>query len=210
MHPVSSLNNLQVRIEHKDDIVACGLRAILGAQWGMTVCGEPDATGPDACAVLVCDYEKAIERASAARRDAGPAPATSPRILVFTARHSEQDVRQALSMGVHGYLLADAMRDEIVRAVRAVGAGQRHLSPEVADRIAESLAHTPLTPREHEVLGRLGAGQCNKAIARQLGISVATVKAHVSAMMDKMNARNRTQVVSKAVQRGLLTGHRFA
>ncbi|MFN6997119.1 MAG: LuxR C-terminal-related transcriptional regulator [Aquincola tertiaricarbonis] len=199
MHPVSRIHSLPVGIEHKDDIVACGLRALLSAQPGLTVCDG-------ACEVLVCDYDKALENAAGARGDAGPAP----RILVFTTRHGEQEVRQALSMGVQGYLLADAVQDDIVRGVRALGAGQRYLSPVVADRIAESLAHTPLTPREHEVLGGLGAGQCNKAIARQLGISVATVKAHVSAMMDKMNARNRTQVVSKAVQRGLLAGHRFA
>ena len=102
--------------------------------------------------------------------------------------------------------MADASLEETLRGVRAVAQGQRFLSAAVADRVAASFVYAPLTPRETDVLDGLGAGHCNKAIARQLGISVGTVKAHVSAIMDKMNAGSRTGAVRVAAQRGLLAG----
>lgn len=207
MNAVSSHSKVQVVIDHPDDLVSCGLRAIFGAQADMEVVDAAGAgTTNAAITVIVCDHDKAIPLATAWRQDDRLAGPGRMRVLVLTARSSEQEVREAVSAGVHGYLLSGAGVDEILRGVRTLAAGHRFLSPAVADRIADSLVYTPLTPREHQVLHRLGAGQCNKAIARQLGISVATVKAHVSAMMSKMNAGNRTQVVSRALQRGLLQG----
>jgi DNA-binding NarL/FixJ family response regulator len=201
----------RVGIVHKDDIVACGLRTTIGSQSDMEVLQREGAEVlPNPCDVAVCDFESGIAMAQSAREAGGTRPAGMPRILIFTSSMGEQVIRQALSLGVQGYMLADATLEDIVRGVRMVAAGQRYLSPAVAERMAESFAYTPLTPRETDVLAWLGAGQCNKTIARQLGISVATVKAHVTALMEKMNAGNRTQVVSKAAQRGLLRDRHFA
>jgi DNA-binding NarL/FixJ family response regulator len=201
----------RVGIVHKDDIVACGLRATIRTQSDMEVHeGEVARDLSSPCTVVVCDFESGIALAQSAREAAGNRSASAPRILIFTSSIGVQGIRHALSLGVQGYMLADAALEDIVRGLRAVATGHRYLSPAVADRIADSLAYTPLTPRETDVLAWLGTGQCNKVIARQLGISVPTVKAHVTALMEKMNAGNRTQVVSKAVQRGLLQEHHFA
>jgi DNA-binding NarL/FixJ family response regulator len=85
-----------------------------------------------------------------------------------------------------------------------LASGRRYLSASVAQHIAESLTHATLTPREHEVLDCLATGQCNKTIARHLEISVTTVKAHVQAIMGKLDASSRTHAVSIAAQRGLV------
>lgn len=199
---------LRVGIVHEDAIVACGLRATLQTQPDMEVhVADGAANLPGDCVLVVCDFNTGLVLAQAARSAAGGmAGRVAPRVLVFTSSFSEQGICRALSLGVHGCLLADASLDETVRGVRAVAQGQRFLSAAVADRVAASFVYAPLTPRETEVLGGLGAGQCNKVIARQLGISVGTVKAHVSAIMDKMNAGSRTRAVRVAAQRGLLGG----
>ena len=206
MNPNQDCQTLRVGIVHNDAIVACGLRAMLETQPDMDIHPAAHAASlPGGCALVVCDFDTGLALAQAARRAAGvQSGGASPRILVFTSSFSEQGICRALSLGVHGCLLSDASMDEVVRGVRTVARGQRFLSAAVADRVAESFVYAPLTPRETDVLGGLGAGQCNKAIARDLGISVGTVKAHVSALMDKMNASSRTRVVSVAAQRGLL------
>jgi DNA-binding NarL/FixJ family response regulator len=201
---------LRVAIVHNDAIVACGLQAMLGAQPGLHVHRAADvASLPEGCVVVVCDFNTGLALAQSARGAAGAtAGASAPRILVFASAVSEQGICRALSLGIHGCLLSDASADDVVRGVRTVAQGQRFLSAAVADRVAASFVYTPLTPRETDVLGGLGAGHCNKAIARHLGISVGTVKAHVSAIMAKMNAGSRTRVVSVAAERGLLqTAH---
>jgi DNA-binding NarL/FixJ family response regulator len=212
MNTTQDCPTLRVGIVHDDAIVACGLRAMLGTQPDMEVHHAEDAASlPGGCALVVCDFATGLALAQRARSAAGALPGgTAPRILVFTSSFSEQGICRALSLGVHGCLLSDASMEEIVRGVRTVAQGQRFLSAAVADRVAASFVYAPLTPRETDVLGGLGAGQCNKAIARHLGISVGTVKAHVSAIMDKMNAGSRTRAVSVAAQRGLLEALRPA
>ncbi|RYF54109.1 MAG: response regulator transcription factor [Comamonadaceae bacterium] len=126
------------------------------------------------------------------------------RVLVHTESASDFHVRHALSVGVHGYVVPGTAAAELLQCVRAVAAGQRYLSADVAHRLAESLSYAALTPRESDVLAGLSGGQCNKLIARQLGISVTTVKAHVNAIMKKMSVESRTQAVSVAAQRGLV------
>jgi len=153
------------------------------------------------CEVLVCDFDTAM--AVMAAPQSAP-KASMLRVLVFTEHMSERHVRQALSQGVHGYVVPGPSTTEVEQAVWSVAAGQRYLSAAVAHRVAESLSYASLTPRETDVLDGLSGGRCNKLIARQLGISVATVKAHVNAIMKKMSAGSRTQVVSVAAQRGLV------
>jgi DNA-binding NarL/FixJ family response regulator len=196
---------LRVDIAHRDAIVACGLYATLQAHddLHMAMCSHADASGR-CCDVIVCDLETgmAVARQASAR---GATPSVSaPLMLIFTSHISEEGIRQALALGVQGYVLSSAPLDELAHAVRTVASGQRHLSPMAAQRVAGSGRSASLTPREYDVLGWLGAGQCNKAIARQLGISVAGVKAHVKAIMGKLSAASRTQAVSIAARRGFI------
>jgi DNA-binding NarL/FixJ family response regulator len=173
---------LRVDIAHRDAIVACGLYATLQAHddLHMAMCSHADASGR-CCDVIVCDLETGMAVARQASARGATPSASAPLMLIFTSHISEEGIRQALALGVQGYVLSIA-----------------------AQRVAGSGRSASLTPREYDVLGWLGAGQCNKAIARQLGISVAGVKAHVKAIMGKLSAASRTQAVSIAARRGFI------
>lgn len=204
MQTVHDLQSLQVSILCKDALVACGLLVTLSTHLGLRaqVCATPSEL-PRRTDVVICDFETGV--ALAHNLQAGSMlPSEAPRILIFDTYVSEHGIRRALSLGVQGCVLSSSPLEELVRAVRALASGQRFLTAEMAHRIAESISYAPLTARESDVLEWLGSGQCNKVIARNLGISVTTVKAHVKAIMEKMKANSRTQAVSVAAQRGLV------
>lgn len=204
-HLPACTEGVRVLILHRDAILAFGLNATLHAQHDFQVQqGVRDHSCERDFDVIVCDHETGVALAPSMRQRGCGAQEACARILVFGPVSAESCVRRALEAGVHGYVNADSPIDELARGVRVVAKGQRYLSASVAQRLAESLTHAALTPREIDVLDWLAAGQCNKSIARQLGISVATVKAHVQAIMIKMDATSRTQAVSIAAQRGLV------
>lgn len=197
-------NPTRVLVLHAEAIVGFGLSAALGGQPGFDVrLGALPADAPSAADadVVVCDYDTGLRLARAARQ---PGLQRRARLLVMTAQDREQAVRLALEGGVHGYLLQGCPVDEFVTGVRAVARGQRFLSLAVAQRMADSMSREALTGRESEVLDLLACGRCNKSIARELQIAVGTVKAHVKAIMAKLEASSRTQAVSVAAQRGLV------
>lgn len=122
----------------------------------------------------------------------------------FVGIDREWEIRRALEHGVRGYLLVGCALDELAVGVRAVHRGARHLSTEVAARLAESVALEPLTAREEQVLRLVAEGLCNKAIGRKLGIAVGTVKSHLKSAFDKLDVESRTQAVAAVERRGLL------
>jgi DNA-binding NarL/FixJ family response regulator len=122
--------------------------------------------------------------------------------------HREQEVRRALEAGVQGYVLLGCSTIEMVEAVRVVGRGSKYLCLQVAQRMADSLTRENLTERELDVLALLSAGCSNKVIARDLDIAVGTVKAHVKGIMGKLAASSRTQAVTVAAERGLVSVER--
>jgi DNA-binding NarL/FixJ family response regulator len=195
----------RVLVLHAEAIVGFGLAAALQAQAGFEVqVGAPPHNGhaQDDFEVVVCDYDTGLGLARAAKRQNPQRSAA--RLLLMTAQDREQAVRLALECGVHGYMLQGCPVEEFVTGVRTLARGQRFLSLAVAQRMADSMTREALTGRESEVLDLLACGQCNKAIARDLRIAVGTVKAHVKAIMGKLEASSRTQAVSVAVQRGLV------
>ncbi len=135
------------------------------------------------------------------------------RALVFTAFDTDDRIVGAVRAGAQGYLLKGAPRDELFNAIRVVGAGGSLLQPVVASKLLQRLSAPPppaarpgesLTEREREVLTLLAQGRPNKEIAVALSISERTVKFHVSAILAKLGAGNRTEAVTIAVQRGLV------
>jgi NarL family two-component system response regulator LiaR len=154
-----------------------------------------------------------------------------PRIIVFTAFDNDERIIHAVQAGANGYLLKGAPRDEIFNAIRVTMQGGSLLQPIVASKLLrhmgqQSLPGTPvsaspvsasgarhlppqepLTERELEVLNLLAQGMPNKEIAAHLVISERTAKFHVSSIMGKLGATNRTEAVSLAAQRGLITLH---
>jgi DNA-binding NarL/FixJ family response regulator len=142
----------------------------------------------------------------ATRRAAQIAPATA--VLVVSMVDDDDSVFAALAAGARGYILKGASADEITAALRTVAAGGAVFGAGVASRL---LARTParlrasvplpdddLTAREREVLDLLADGASNRHIARSLGISLKTVQNHVSRILDKLQAADRTQAVLRA------------
>ena len=146
---------------------------------------------------------------------AGPDP--RPRVLILTTFDLDQYVYAALSAGASGFLLKDVTPEQLVAAVRLVQAGDALLAPAITRRLIERFAvrgqpdesrHrslATLTPREVEILGRLGRGLTNAEIAGVFQLSQATVKTHVARILAKLDIRDRTQAVITAYETGLIT-----
>jgi NarL family two-component system response regulator LiaR len=138
-----------------------------------------------------------------------------PRIIVFTAFDNDERIIHAIQSGADGYLLKEAPREEIFKAIRVTMEGGSLLQPIVASKLlrhvgrpsqqANHMSVDELTERELEVLRLLAQGMPNKEIAAQLVISERTAKFHVSSIMGKLGATNRTEAVALAAQRGLIT-----
>lgn len=142
-----------------------------------------------------------------------------PRIIVFTAFDNDERIIAALEAGANGYLLKGAPREDIFNAIRITMQGGSLLQPVIASKLlrhmgqqsvprhpaAQQALYEALTERELEVLTLLAQGMPNKEIAAHLTISERTAKFHVSSIMGKLGATNRTEAVSLAAQRGLIT-----
>ena len=134
------------------------------------------------------------------------------RVVVLTMMQDDESVFSALRAGARGYLLKGAPRQEILRVVRAVGAGDVVFGPNVADRVIRFFGEPPpvrtdvfpeLTDREREVLTRIAAGLENDEIARELDLSVKTVRNHASNIFAKLHVAHRAQAIVRAREAGL-------
>ncbi|WP_370356241.1 response regulator [Catenulispora sp. MAP12-49] len=209
-----------IRLLIVDDhpIVRDGLRGVFDGEEGFEVAGEASdgaqaleraaELGPD---VVLMDLRmpamggvEAIRRLRADRPDI--------RVLVLTTYDTESDVLPAIEAGATGYLLKDAPREDLIRAVRAAAEGQPVLAPTVAQRLMTRVQAPPapvpageaLTDRELEVLRLVASGTTNRETARTLFISEATVKTHLLHAYAKLGVRDRAAAVSEAYKRGLL------
>lgn len=126
------------------------------------------------------------------------------KIIALTSFDGDQDIYRALEAGVRGYLLKEMVHTEVLNAIRKVDAGQKLMSQEVAERIAEYFPQVALTPREVEVLALVAQGLANKEIAAKLGTANGTVKIHVQNILAKLNATDRTRAVTIGLQRGII------
>jgi DNA-binding NarL/FixJ family response regulator len=129
---------------------------------------------------------------------------TTAHIVIVTDDESEASIRRAMEVGVRGYLLLGATPASIVEAIHCVTRGGTALDPVVASKMLDSLSGVPITSRELQVLGLLMAGLSDKAIAHRLGIRPGTAKCHVKRLLEKLNARSRTEAVAIAQRRGLV------
>jgi DNA-binding NarL/FixJ family response regulator len=131
----------------------------------------------------------------------GPQPA---RIVVLSNYRGSEDIYRALRSGAKAYLTKDASGDELINAIQNVYRDLRYLPRIALDRLAERMPAVELTPRESEVLVCITQGRSNREIAEELRIADKTVRIHVSSVLDKMGARDRTQATIYALQRGLV------
>jgi DNA-binding NarL/FixJ family response regulator len=125
------------------------------------------------------------------------------RVIVLTTYPGDAQALGSLRAGALGYLLKTGLDAELFEAIRAVQAGKRYLPAEIAAELGRHAADDTLSAREVEVLRRVAAGQSNKRIARELGISENTVKAHIRSILPKLEASDRTHAVTIAIKRGI-------
>ena len=124
------------------------------------------------------------------------------RLIALTTYGGDEDIRRALNAGVQAYLTKDVLHDELLKAIRAVHAGERYLPSAIAAALSSQLPD--LTTREIQVLHLIVQGLANKQIAFNLSIAEHTVKNHVKNILSKLGVQDRTQAATAAIQRGIV------
>ncbi len=210
---------MSIRILVADDhpVVLDGLVAILGTQPdfdvigtavnGLEVVAQTEMLRPD---VLLIDLQMP-EMDGVQALETLRAKGIAVRVIVFTAFDTDERILGAVQAGAEGYLLKGAPREELFEAIRVVNAGGSLLQPIVMSKLMRHISQREdakavetLSPREHEVLQLMARGLQNKEIAAELVISERTVKFHVSSILGKLGAGNRTEAVTMALQQGLI------
>jgi DNA-binding NarL/FixJ family response regulator len=126
------------------------------------------------------------------------------RIVILTTYKGDVQVLRALKAGARGYVLKGHVRRELLETIRAVHAGQKRIPAEIAVELADHVADEDLTPRELAVLRLIAGGNANKQIAHQLSITEETVKSHVTSVLAKLGANDRTHAVTIGLKRGII------
>lgn len=214
---------MTVRVVIADDqeLVRTGLRMILDAQPDIEVIGEA-ADGAEAVALArslrpdVCLVDirmPVLDGLEATRELAGPGVADPLPVVVITTFDLDEYVYEALRAGARGFLLKNAGPALLTQAVHAAARGDALIDPNVTVRLLEAFADSapaaapmqpvePLTEREEDVLAAVARGQGNAEIARELHLSLSTVKTHLGSLMAKVGARNRVELAIWAYETG--------
>jgi DNA-binding NarL/FixJ family response regulator len=205
-------DGVRIRVLAADDhpVVRLGIAAMLANEPDLEVAAEAgngaeavalfEARRPD---VVLMDLQMPEMGGVAAIR-AIRALDPGARVIALTTYEGDADIHRALSAGACAYLIKDALVEELVAAIRSAAAGRRVIPAPVAVRLAEFTPRADLTAREQEVLRHVARGLANKEIARAIGRSSETVKAHLESIFQKLGARDRTHAVTIALQRGII------
>jgi DNA-binding NarL/FixJ family response regulator len=202
-----------VRVIIVDDhpVVREGLRAVLSTDPGITVlaeCGSGEeavrAAAEMAPDVVLMDLRlPGLDGVAATRQIVAGGKSA---VLVLTTYDTDGDIARAIGAGAVGYLLKDTPRRDLAAAVRATARGETVLAAPVAAKLVNHVrGASSLTERETEVLQRIARGLSNPEIGRELFISEATVKSHVTRIFGKLSVRDRTAAVTAAIARGILS-----
>jgi DNA-binding NarL/FixJ family response regulator len=214
--------DLRVLIVDDQDLVRAGFSVILQSEPGITVVGEA-RNGQEALArilelrpdVVCMDVQMPVmDGLEATRRIAVQAPGTG--VLILTTFDRDDYLFDALTAGASGFLLKNSTPEKLIEAVQTIGRGDALLAPDVTRRVIErcagrstsaptaSPALDELSGREREVLGLLARGMSNSEIARTLYVGEATVKSHVSKVLQKLGLRDRVHAVVFAYENGIV------
>ncbi|HEY3832052.1 MAG TPA: response regulator transcription factor [Acidimicrobiia bacterium] len=214
---------ITVALADDQALVRAGFRALLDAQDDIEVVAEAangdeaftavSATHPDV--VLMDIRMPGTDGLAATQRIRAESRLDDVRVVILTTFELDEYVFAALRAGATGFLVKDTEPVELLRAVRAVAAGDALLSPSVTRRLVEAFARNSretnvdtdlgvLTKREREVMALVAHGLSNDEIAERLFVSSATVKTHVNRAMSKLGARDRAQLVIMAYETGLV------
>lgn len=201
--------NIRVLVVDDHPIVRTGLTTMLRSESGLEAVGEaktgveaisqfrmlqpdvtlmdlrlPELTGVEAITAILTDFPDA-------------------RIIILTTYDGDEDIYRGLQTGAKGYLLKDADRSELIKAIRAVHAGESYIPTVVGAKLVKRLNEPQLSDRELDVLKLVAKGKTNHAIGLALGITEGTVKFHLNHILQKLGVSDRTQAVIAAFQRGI-------
>ena len=207
----SPANVIRVLIADDHPVVREGLAAILRSEPDIRVVAEA-TDGVHACAlydqhlpdVVILDLRMPRKDGLQVVTELMSSRRPRPRIIVMTTYETEEDVRRALQAGAKAYLVKGALPEQILETVRRVAGGEALVPARIASVLTQSLSHPELSPRELQVLRKMAAGDSNKEIGQKLNITEHTVKAHVKAVLLKLDAVGRTEAIAVAMKRGLL------
>ena len=217
--------DIRVLIADDEALVRAGFKVLVDSAPGLSVVGEASdgiqavrqarALTPD---VVLMDIRMPVmDGLEATRVLLDGDQDTPPRILIVTTFDQDEHVFEALRGGASGFVLKDTPPEKLLEAIAIVAVGEALLAPAITRRLIAEFARQPraarpaqdalaqLTDRERDVLEQVAAGKSNTEIAAVLFLSVATVKTHVSRLLDKLNCRDRAQLVVVAYETGAAT-----
>lgn len=205
-----SKNKIRVLLTENQTLVRIGIKTILEAEKDFEIAGEaetgakgfelfkelkPDVTilslrTPDSCAIdSLGDYFAENKKA---------------KIIVLADTTGDVEISKALKKGALGYICKDVSPDELIKAIRSVGAGKKFIPGYIATVLSENIGQEELTNSEQRILQMIVGGMSNKEIAFALDISENTVKTHVKNIFDKIGVSDRTSAATTAIRRGLV------
>ena len=207
---MATTSRIRILIADDHPVVREGLAALIERRTDMTVVAEA-SNGQQALAAFL-EHRPDVALVDLRMPDMDGADAITAireqapgaRVIVLTTYDDDEDIQRSLRAGAKAYMLKDAPRDELIACIKAVHEGLTLIPPAIAIKLAESMGAPALTPRELEVLALVAGGKSNREIATTLFITEGTVKSHLSAMLGKLDASDRTQAVTIALKRGLL------
>ena len=209
------MNEAAIRVLIVDDhaIMREGLAAVLGANAGFEVvalAGDGRSAlrafteqSPDVSIVDLRMKPMDGVEVTQAMRALDP----NARVILLTTYDTDEEVFRGLRAGAASYLLKEVDSHRLMETIRVVHAGRKSISPEIAAKLADHVSSDVLTPRQLEVLMCVAQGKSNLEIGTTLFISEGTVKAHVKAILHKLEARDRTQAITIAMKRGLVRSY---
>ena len=225
--PDAAERAIRVLIVDDQSMIRAGFAALLNAHEGITVVGTTDdgvgisdavrRMQPD---VVLMDIRMPKVNGLDATRTIMGMPGTPPKVIMLTTFDADEYVFSALRAGASGFLLKDSPPEELTQAVRVVAAGEALLSPKITRALIADYAARPtlpvspsatlsaLTDRELDVMKLVAAGRSNAEIATELHLAEQTVKTHVSRILNKLDLRDRTQMVVCAYESGLVRAGR--
>ena len=207
---MSSDNPIRVLIADDHTIVRAGLAALLGTERDITVVGQAkngveavrEAVRLQPDVVIMDLMMPKMDGVEAMTEIAGKAPAA--KVIVLTTFGTSDGIAHALDVGAKGAILKNADNAQLISAIRKVAKGGEFVSPEIRQQLAVDPPIPSLTPRQKEILASMVRGLTDRDIARQLGIRQDGVNEHVSAILQKLGAANRTEAVATALRKHLL------
>jgi len=207
---MQQMNKIRVLIADDHSVVRMGLAALLGAEDDIEVVGEAKNGDEAVSQSILLTPDVVVMDLVMPKKDGIAATAElheklpSAKVLVLTSYSTSDGIAHAIDAGAAGALMKSAENETLIEAIRSVHAGRRFIPASIRRLISEDPPVPELSPRQLEILSSITRGLSNDDIAKQLGISVASVKTHILALFQKLGAATRAEAVAIALRKQLL------